>query len=95
MLSPILRAYQNPDNSEAVTTVNHHHYMFYATDVSNEDIGGEMLSPHLFIINQGPHGYMIKSVGMTEKAVINKEYEGMLKRLCELKTAYCLPKQPM
>jgi hypothetical protein len=95
MLSPILRAYQNPDNSDAVTTVNYPHYMFYAPDVSNEDIGGEMLSPHLFIINQGPHGYMIKSVGMTEKAVINKEYEDMIKRLCELRTAYCLPKQPI
>jgi hypothetical protein len=91
MLSPLLRAYQNPDNSDAVMTINYPHYMFYAPGVTNEDIGGEMLSPHLFIINQGPHGYIIKSVGMTEKAVINKEYEDMIERLCELRTEYCLP----
>jgi hypothetical protein len=93
MLSPVLRAYQNPDQSNAVMTFNYPHYMFYAPDVSNEDIGGKMLSPHLFIINHGPHGYMIKGVGLTEKAVINKEYEGLMKRLCDIKEAYCLPQQ--
>ncbi len=95
MLSPILRAYQDPDNSDAVTTINYPHYMFYAPGISNEDIGGQMLSPHLFIINQGPHGYMIKAVGLTEKAVINKEYEEMIKKLCELRKEYCLPKPKM
>jgi hypothetical protein len=93
MLSPMLRAYQNPDKSDKVMTFNYPHYMFYAPGVSNEDIGGEMLSPHLFIINHGPHGYMIKGVGLTEKAVINKEYEELIERLCELRTVYCLPEQ--
>lgn len=93
MLSPVMRAYSDPEQSNGVMTFNYPHYMFYAPDVSNEDIGGKMLSPHLFIINRGPHGYIIKGVGLTEKAVINKEYEEMIKRLCEIKEAYCLPKQ--
>ncbi len=62
MLSPVLRAYHNPDQGDTVITFNYPHYMFYAPDVSNEDIGGKMLSPHLFIINQGQHGYIIKGV---------------------------------
>ena len=95
MLSPILRVHENPSKDDTVITLNYPHYMFYAPNVSNEDIGGEMLSEHVFIISRGPHGYIIKGVGVTEKAVINKEYEGMIKRLCEIKEAYCLPKQGM
>jgi hypothetical protein len=93
MLSPILRAYTNPDEGDAIMTFNYPHYMFYSPDVTNADIGGQLLSPHIFVITPGPHGYMIKGVGLTEKAVINKEYEDMLARLCEFKEAFCIPKQ--
>jgi hypothetical protein len=93
MLSPILRAYTDPDTSDAIMTFNMPHYMFYAPDVTNEDIGGQLLSPHIFIIAPGPHGYMIKGVGLTEKAVINREYEDMLTRLCEFKKAFCIPQK--
>lgn len=91
MLSPVLRAYQNPDQSDTVMTHNYPHYMFYAPNVSDEDIGGKMLSPHLFIITYGPHGYIIKGVGQKERAVINKEYEEMIERLCKFKKEFCLP----
>jgi hypothetical protein len=50
MLSPILRAYTDPDTSDEIMTFNMPHYMFYAPDVTNEDIGGQLLSPHIFII---------------------------------------------
>jgi hypothetical protein len=41
----------------------------------------------------GPHGYMIQPIDLTERAVINKEYEEMLGRLCKIKEVWCLPKE--
>ena len=39
MLSPILRTYWNPEESDDVRTANVPHVMYYAPDVSSEDIG--------------------------------------------------------
>lgn len=35
---------------------------------------------------------MIILAGQAERAAINKEYEGMIARLCEINPAWCLPK---
>jgi hypothetical protein len=94
MLSPILRTYYNPEESDKVVTINHPHVMYYAPNVSNEDIGGGKpggMYPH--IIMPGPHGYIVQPLGETEKAAMNKEYEEMLARLCKIKEAWCLPKK--
>ncbi|MCU0593381.1 MAG: hypothetical protein MUC57_18160 [Desulfobacterales bacterium] len=40
MLSPILRTYVNPEESDRVATSNNPHVMYYAPNVSNEDIAG-------------------------------------------------------
>jgi hypothetical protein len=105
MLSPILRTYANPEESDKVATSNNPHVMYYAPNVSNEDIGGKPPSVsfagyamivggfHPFVIMPGPHGYMIQLLGLTERASINKEYEEMLGRLCEIKEVWCLPKE--
>jgi len=96
MLSPILRTYVNPEESDSVATANLPHVMYYAPKVSNEDIGGAKpgLPPPMFpfVIMPGPHGYFIHLLGLTEKAAINKEYEEMLAKLCTIKEAWCLPK---
>jgi len=95
MLSPILRTYWNPEESGKVVTINHPHVMYYAPNVSNEDIGGGKpggMYPH--VIMPGSHGYMVQPLGLTERAAMNKEYEEMLARLCEIKEAWCLPKSP-
>jgi len=96
MLSPILRTYVNPEESDSVATANLPHVMYYAPKVSNEDIGGAKpgLPPPMFpfVIMPGPHGYFIHLLGLTEKAAINKEYEEMLAKLCAIKEAWCLPK---
>jgi hypothetical protein len=34
---------------------------------------------------RGPHGYIIQPLGVTERAAVNKEYEEMLARLCDIK----------
>jgi hypothetical protein len=94
MLSPVLRTYVNPEESDRVTTINFPHVMYYAPDVSNEDIGGGKrggMDP--FVILHGHHGYMIQALGVTERAAINKEYEEMLGRLCKIKEVWCLPKE--
>jgi hypothetical protein len=107
MLSPILRTYTNPDGNEDVATVSFPHVMYYAPNVSSEEIGGANLKPEdlgyliqhghwqaipfPFVIMHGPHGYMIQGRGEAESAVIAKEYDEMLARLCKIKNAWCLP----
>ena len=98
MLSPILRTYWNPEErgeeSDSVVTANIPHVMYYAPNVSNEDIGGgKPGGMYPFVIMPGPHGYMIQLLGLTERAAINKEYEEMLARLCKIKEVWCLPKE--
>jgi hypothetical protein len=98
MLSPILRTYYNPEESgeesDSVPTMNYPHVMYYAPNVSNEDIGGGKLGGmYPFVIMPGPHGYFIQPIDLTERAKINKEYEEMLARLCKIKEAWCLPKE--
>ena len=95
MLSPILRTYWNPEESgeesDSVPTVNYPHVMYYAPNVSNEEIGGgKPGGMYPFVIMPGPHGYFIQPLGLTERAAINKEYEDMLARLCKIKEVWCL-----
>jgi len=96
MLSPILRTYVNPEENDSVATANIPHVMYYAPNVSNENIGGpkpELPPPMVpFVIMPGPHGYFIQMLGLTEKEAINREYEEMLAKLCNIKDAWCLPK---
>jgi hypothetical protein len=107
MLSPILRTYTNPDQNDDVATANIPHVMYYAPNVSNEDVGAAQPGPedlryfsehghfhtvpYPFVILHGPHGYIVQFRGDTERAAINKEYDGMLSRLCRIKEAWCLP----
>ncbi|GJL63431.1 MAG: hypothetical protein NPIRA04_20850 [Nitrospirales bacterium] len=94
MLSPVLRTYFNPEESDKVITISYPHVMYYAPGVSSEDIGaGELGGMYPFIILSGPHGYMIQPLDLTERAAINKEYQKMLARLCKIKDVWCLPKE--
>jgi hypothetical protein len=94
MLSPVLRTYFNPDESDGVTTANFPHVMYYAPNVSGPDIGaGKLGGMEPFVILHGRHGYMIQALGLTERAAITKEYEPMLARLCGIKDVWCLPKE--
>ena len=93
MLSPILRTYFNPEESDTVVTINYPHVMYYAPDVFNEDIGGgELGGTYPFVIMPGPHGYFIQPIDQKERSVITKEYGEMLERLCKIKEEWCLPK---
>jgi hypothetical protein len=107
MLSPILRTYVNPEETDKVATANIPHIMHYAPNVSNKDIGGatptpEQLryfsehgryhdSPEPFVIMHGTHGYLIQFLGAAERDAVNKEYAEMLAQLCKIKNEWCLP----
>ena len=107
MLSPILRTYVNPDQSEDVATANIPHVMYYAPNVSNQEVGAATptreqfayfsqhgrwpQTPYPILILHGPHGYMVQFRGVTERDAITKEYEGMLQQLCKIKDVWCLP----
>jgi hypothetical protein len=94
MLSPVLRTYFNPEESDRVITMNYPHVMYYAPNISNEDIGGGIRGGmYPFVILPGPHGYMNQALGLTERAAINKEYEEMLAKLCKIKEVWCLTKE--
>ncbi len=94
MLSPVLRTYFNPEESDSVVTINIPHVMYYAPNITNEDIGGGKLGGlYPFVIMPGPHGYITQLLGVTEGAAITKEYEEMLARLCKIKEVWCLPKE--
>jgi hypothetical protein len=104
MLSPIVRTYVEPEKNDTVATQNIPHVMYFAPNVSNEDVGGAVVDPssaprqgsnsvgniYPFVILHGPHGYNIQLLGKTETAAITKEYEPMLARLCKIKSAWCL-----
>ncbi len=98
MLSPILRTYINPDGNDSVLTANNPHIMYYAPNVKNRDLGGptpSFRSAYPFVIMEGPHGYSIQAVGAEERAAINKEYEEMLARLCQLNPKWCMTKSEL
>ncbi len=92
MLSPILRTYWNPEESDKAVTINYPHVMYYAPDVSDKDIGGAPKRGGLypFVIMEGPHGYIIQPIDLTERAAINKEYAEMLARVCTIRKEWCL-----
>jgi hypothetical protein len=105
MVSPILRTYVNPEENDDVRTANVPHVMYYAPYVSNEDIGGKLPSiqyagdqmkvsaSYPFVIMPGVYGFMIHFLDLTERTAINKEYEEMLGRLCNIKEVWCLPRE--
>lgn len=94
MLSPVLRTYVDPDDSNRVITINFPHVMYYAPRISNEDIGGGTVGGmDPFVILRGQHGYMIQALGLTERAAVNREYEEMLATLCKIQDVWCLPKE--
>ncbi len=92
MLSPILRTYWNPEENDSAVTMNYPHVMYYAPNVSNKDIGGAPKRGgfYPFVIMEGPHGYIIQPIDLTERAAINKEYGEMLARVCRIKKEWCL-----
>lgn len=94
MLSPILRTYTNPDENDNVITASIPHVMYYAPNVTNDEVGGGKPEPgasYPFVILPGPHGYSIQFLGQAETEAVRNEYKELLERLCEINNEWCLP----
>ena len=90
MLSPVQRLYGGP-NSKETRTVNMPHFMFYAPNLTSKDIGGgPVMGRYPYLVNPGPHAYIIVNVGETEKAQITQEETGLLKQVCAYRVDFCL-----
>lgn len=91
MTAPLMRSYPAPEATE-VMTMNLPHYMFYAPNVKNTDIGGKPGSQYPFVLPQGPgaHDVIILLVGETEKARILLDSKDLLEQLCGYRKYLCL-----
>ena len=75
MIEPIMRTF---GSSEIPLTMNMPHYMFYAPNVKNSEIGGNPLGNYPFILSMSPgrDDFIIMLVGQTEKTkIINESKE--------------------
>lgn len=96
MFSPIHRAYVAPAKSNEIFTASFPHYMPYAPDVVDAELGS--MDPHGRAgtldhggHNAGPHGYFYFMVPADQADQFRKKYAAMLDRLCKLNTNWCLP----
>jgi hypothetical protein len=97
MVAPVMRTVGPPDMK--VHTMPMPHLMFYAPDITNEDIGAlPNLSVHSsvlypFIDKQGiaEQSYMIQLIGEAEKAKIMADEKNLLAALCTYRASLCLP----
>ena len=89
MLSPVQRLYGGPESKDT-RTVNMPHYMFYAPNLTSKEIGGgPVMGRYPYLVNPGPHAYIILNVGETEKAQINRESQKLAKELCTYRSYFC------
>ena len=97
MVAPVMRAVGPPDMK--LHTMSMPHLMFYAPNITNEDIGAvPNLSVHSsllypFIDTQGiaEQSYMIQLIGEAEKAKIMADEKTLLDDLCAYRDVLCLP----
>jgi hypothetical protein len=93
MVAPAMRTYTGP--GAPVATVVFPHHMVYASHLTDRDIGGTIPpSPHPFILEPGPHGYMIFVVGQAEAQRIVADSRDLLQSLCGYDPLLCLPSPP-
>ena len=96
MVAPIMRALGPPDMK--MHTMAMPHLMFYAPNVTNEDIGAvpnfsvPSTLRYPFIDKQGnaEQSYMIQLIGEAEKARILAEEKALIDELCTYRDVLCL-----
>ena len=88
MIAPVMRGYvKGPEPA----TMNMPHYMFYAPNVTDADIGGKPFSHYPFMLRMSPgrDDVIILLVGETEKAAILLESKDLLADLCSYRDYMC------
>ena len=93
MVAPVMRALGPPDMK--VHTMSMPHVMFYAPNITNEDIGAvpnsSLLYPFIFKEGIAEQSYMIQLIGEAEKAKIMADEKTLLDDLCAYRDSLCLP----
>ncbi len=96
MAAPLMRTYATPDpHDNTIMTMAMPHVMYYAPNVTDEEIGGvppPPVGPYPFVLEQGPLGYMVQLMGERETAQILSRESQLLKDLCAYRDYLCLPK---
>ena len=88
MIAPLMRGYV----SSGVATMNMPHYMFYAPNLKDADIGGNGFSkqyPFMLGMEKGRDDYIILLVGEAEKAKILEDSKDLLSQLCSYRDYLC------
>jgi hypothetical protein len=92
MVAPVMRTWMLPDWN--VHTMPMPHLMFYAPNVTNEDIGAvpgsSLLYPFIFKEGVAEQSYMIQLIGEAEKAKIMANEKTLLDDLCAYRDVLCL-----
>jgi hypothetical protein len=89
MIAPLMRGYTKAPEP---VTMNMPHYMFYAPNVKDTDIGGNGFSkqyPFILSMSPGRDDYIIMLVGETEKAKILSDSKDLLEELCSYRDYLC------
>jgi hypothetical protein len=93
MVAPIMRTWMLPDWQ--VHTMPMPHLMFYAPNLTNEDIGAvpnsSLLYPFIFKEGIAEQSYLIQLIGEAEKAKIMADGKTLLGDLCAYRGFLCLP----
>ena len=89
MIAPVMRGFTAASEPQ---TMNMPHYMFYAPNVKDVDIGGNGFSkqyPFMLRMSPGRDDYIIMLVGEAEKAKILADSKDLLDELCSYRDFMC------
>jgi hypothetical protein len=93
MIAPVQRTWMLPDGK--VHTMPMPHLMFYAPNMTNEDIGAvptsSLLYPFIFKEGIAEQSYMIQLVPEAEKGKLLADEKTLLDDLCACRDVLCLP----
>jgi hypothetical protein len=92
MIAPVMRTWMMPDWQ--VHTMPMPHLMFYAPNMTNDDIGAmpnaNIIYPFLFKEGIAEQSYMIQLIGEAEQAKIAAEGKSLLGDLCAYRDVLCV-----
>ena len=93
MVAPVIRTWMLPD--WRVHTMPMPHLMFYAPNLTNQDIGAaphsSLSDPFVFKEGIAEQSYIIQLIGEAEKAKIMADEKNLLAALCTYRASLCLP----
>jgi hypothetical protein len=92
MLAPLMRGYSGTGPSASVETIHLPHYMVYAPNVTDKDIGGKYYGQNPFMLRMSPghDDVIIFFAGTAEKAQIIAESAPLLAELCAYRSFFCI-----